>query len=110
MFAGEAARKLPSSIGILEARAGADDLKPTLWDTEAFAQAAKKQANLGSNCAAVEVGFIDHEEEALIWMRLKPRPRRVEDWTLEGAHEHVLEHRVVCDEEIWRCVEYFMAC
>ena len=52
--------------------------------------------------AAVEVGLVDDEEEALVRVLLQPLARAIEDGPLERAHQHVLEHRVVRDEDVGR--------
>jgi hypothetical protein len=108
-FASQLCAEGPCSIRIGEARAGADHLESVLRDPEARSETSKEQSNLGPARSAVEMSFIDDQEKAFVGELGEPLARCVKDRTLEGPHEHVLEHRVVRDDHVRRCREDLMA-
>src|SRR6266852_5189639 len=40
--------------------------------------------------------------EDIRWISFKPDARRVEDLRFDVAHQHYVQHAVVCDKDVWR--------
>src|SRR6185437_12205741 len=94
---------------ILKAGCRTDNLKPLGWDAEALPQAPNKQGHLRTCASAIEVRFIEDKKKGLGWVVLQPLSRCIEDGPLQGAHQHVFQHRIVRDENIRRLRLHLMA-
>ena len=109
VLAGEVGRELAGRSGGGEAGAGADDLQPVGRDPQARSQTAQEERDFRARRAAVQVRLVDDEEELLLRVGLQPGPCHVEDRPFQRAHEHVLEHRVVRDEDVRRRGQHLVA-
>ena len=59
---------------------------------KALEQPPYEERDLGALRSAIEVRLVEDEEERAVAVLVQPRACRVEDVTLHGAQEHVLEH------------------
>jgi hypothetical protein len=102
----EPSRELARALTPGEARAGDRDaqLRVTIrpGEVEALQQSTDEQRDLGALSAAIEVRLVEDEEERLVAVLREPLARLVEDRPLDRPHQHVLEHRVVGDEDVRR--------
>ena len=55
------------------------------------------------------MGFIQNENQPLIWIRRVVLSCRAKDLPLDRTQKHVLKHRVVCDQEIGQTLVHFLA-
>ena len=56
------------------------------------------------------MGFVYDEQESFIGIFGKPVAGVVENRSLKRPHQHVLEHGIVSDKNVWRSGMHFMTC
>ena len=71
-------------------------------------EAPQEESNLGSGSASVEMRLVDDEKEPFLGVLGEPLPSAIKDWSFQRPHEHVLEHRVVGDEQVWWVRKHFV--
>ncbi|OBA46533.1 hypothetical protein A5789_04130 [Nocardia sp. 852002-51101_SCH5132738] len=54
------------------------------------------------------MSFIENEEELVSSVGLQPLPGLVENWTFDRAKQHVFQHRIVRDQNVWRGELHFV--
>ena len=71
----------------------AGDSKPRL-------QAPNQKTDFRSRDSAVHVGFIENQQKLVAGIARQPVAGLAEDGAFNRAQQHILEHRVVGDEQI----------
>src|SRR5262249_13677932 len=95
---------------VLEARGGTNDLKPFGLDVETLPKATEQQTDFRTSCAAIKVPFVQHSQNPFGWIAFEPCTSLVEAGPLQRAHQHVLKHGVVGNQQIRWSGLYFLAC
>ncbi|MGB9753647.1 hypothetical protein [Roseiflexus castenholzii] len=76
-----------------------------VWrETESREQQAQNVSHFGSGSAAVRMKFIDDQKEhsfGMVWLS-QPLPCLFKDVTLNSAHQHNIQHRVIGNQNIRR--------
>ena len=87
--------KVRGIVRVLKARRRANDLKSLGRNSQPIPESPEQQPYLGACCAAIKVGFVKDDQKFLARILLQLVTRPVEDRSLDGAHEHVFEHRII---------------
>ena len=81
-------------------RANHPQLVGPVVDAESRAESAQQESDLGSSSAAVHVRLVEHQKKLVAVLR-EPLCGLRKDRAFERPHQHVLEHRVVRDQDVW---------
>ena len=113
----ETVDRLPSQIGgegasrirVGEGGARTDDLQLLQRQSEAVPKATDQHRHLRSLRPSVEMGLVQNKEEALVRVGCVVLRCTAKDIALNGAQQHVFEHRVVRHQEIGHSVLHLVA-